>query len=222
MNWSRYTHLQKNQWILCDALCSWRCRPFVYRDNWNLPIFVVDLEASDHQSTYLKPWPSTWCCHSKFGEDWFEEYYHELSNNHFAHVLISETNEIFCNFYIGPRRGCYKFYRGIFFYFCQFIRSFWSLHSFWEEEDLSRKINTSFTEWHHHHIMVILVSESSSQQCSGLLLKLLCLFSSILVHYKAFTMYLIIKYQINVKLITSSHKIQTKTFTWPNMSFYAR
>ena len=45
-------------------------------------------------------------------------------------------------------------YSGI-FYSCQFIRSFRSLHSFWEEEDLSTEINTSFTEWHHYHIMVI-------------------------------------------------------------------
>ena len=47
-----------------------------------------------------------------------------------------------------------KDYIGI-FYFCQFIKSFRSLHSFWEEEDLSREINTSFTEWHRYHIMVI-------------------------------------------------------------------
>ena len=42
-----------------------------------------------------------------------------------------------------------------FFYFCQFIKSFRSFHSFWEEEDLSREINTIFTEWHHFHIMTI-------------------------------------------------------------------
>ena len=35
-----------------------------------------------------------------------------------------------------------------FFYFCQFIKSFRPFHSFWEEEDLSWEINTSFTEWH--------------------------------------------------------------------------
>ena len=45
-------------------------------------------------------------------------------------------------------------YSGI-FYSCQFIRSFWPFHSFWEEEDLSWEINTSFTEWHHYHIMSI-------------------------------------------------------------------
>ena len=38
-------------------------------------------------------------------------------------------------------------YSGI-FYSCQFIKSFRSFHSFWEEEDLSWEINTSFTEWH--------------------------------------------------------------------------
>ena len=59
-------------------------------------------------------------------------------------------------------------------------------------------------------------------RCSGILLKLLCLFSSFLFHYKTFTRYSIIKYLINVKPITSRHKIQAKTFTWPNMSFYAR
>ena len=45
-------------------------------------------------------------------------------------------------------------YSGI-FYSCQFIKSFRSFHSFWEEEDISREINTSFTEWHHYHIMTI-------------------------------------------------------------------
>ena len=45
-------------------------------------------------------------------------------------------------------------YSGI-FYSCQFIKSFRPFHSFWEEEDLSREINTSFTEWHHYQIMNI-------------------------------------------------------------------
>ena len=45
-------------------------------------------------------------------------------------------------------------YSGI-FYFCQFIKSFRPLHSFWEEEDLPWEINTSFTEWYHYHIMGI-------------------------------------------------------------------
>ena len=59
-------------------------------------------------------------------------------------------------------------------------------------------------------------------RCSGILLKLLCLFSSLLFHYKTFTRYSIIKYLNNVKPITSRHKIQAKTFTWPNTAFYAR
>ena len=42
-----------------------------------------------------------------------------------------------------------------FFYSCQFIKSFWLFHLFWEEEDLSREINTIFTEWHHYHIITI-------------------------------------------------------------------
>ena len=52
---------------------------------------------------------------------------------------------------LGMRLG---FYSGI-FYSCQIIKSFRPFHSFWEEEDLSREINTSFTEWHHYHIMTI-------------------------------------------------------------------
>ena len=56
-------------------------------------------------------------------------------------------------------------------------------------------------------------------RCSGILLKLLCLFSSFLFHYKTFTRYLFIKYLIIVKPITSSHKIQAKTFTWPTCHF---
>ena len=42
-----------------------------------------------------------------------------------------------------------------FFYSCQFIKSFRPFHSFWEEAELSREINISFTEWHHYHIMTI-------------------------------------------------------------------
>ena len=40
---------------------------------------------------------------------------------------------------------CHNFYSGI-FYSCQFIKSFRPFHSFWEEEDLSWEINTSFIE----------------------------------------------------------------------------
>ena len=60
----------------------------------------------------------------------------------------------YSNFAILKTWNCFQLYSGI-FYFCQFIKSFRSLHSFWEEDDLSREINTSFTEWHHYHIMVI-------------------------------------------------------------------
>ena len=80
---------------------------------------------------------------------------------------------------VGEKKVPY--YSGI-FYSCQFIKSFWPFHSFWEEVDLSREINTSFTEWHHYHYYGYSVSGSSSQCCIPL--KLLCLFSSILVHYK--------------------------------------
>ena len=63
---------------------------------------------------------------------------------------------------------------------------------------------------------------TSSQSAVAYFKNLLCLFSSFLFLYKSFTRYLIIKYLINVKPKTSSHKIQTKFFTWPNMLFYAR
>ena len=108
-----------------------------------------------------------------------------------------------------------------FFHFCQFIISFRSLHSFWKEEDLSREINTSFTEWH----IIILwlfsfrIIQSMVQWHTFKTSMFVFIFSCSLQN---FTRYSIIKYLINVKPITSSHKIQAKTFTWPNMSFYAR
>ena len=46
-----------------------------------------------------------------------------------------------------PTQDCIDDYSGI-FYSCQFIKSFRPFHSFWEEEDLPGKINTSFTKWH--------------------------------------------------------------------------
>ena len=62
-----------------------------------------------------------------------------------------------------------------------------------------------------------------SQQCGGIPLKVLCLFSSILVHHKkTFRDSQLLKYLINKELMTFSNKIQAKTFTWPDMSFYAR
>ena len=66
------------------------------------------------------------------------------------------------------------------------------------------------------------VSRSSSQQCSGMPLKLLCLFSSILVHKKLFELKVIkVPNQYSTHM-TFSNKIQGKTFTWPDMSFCAR
>ena len=60
------------------------------------------------------------------------------------------------------------------------------------------------------------VSGSSGQQCSGIPLKLLCLFSSILVHHKKF--FCKVSYQYRSHM-TFSNKIQAKTPTWPDMSF---
>ena len=64
------------------------------------------------------------------------------------------------------------------------------------------------------------VSGSSTQQCSGigLPLKLLCLFSSLLVPHKNFFCQVPNKYR---SLMTFRNKIQAKTFTWPDMLFYA-
>ena len=112
-------------------------------------------------------------------------------------------------------------YSGI-FYSCQFIKSFRLFHSFLEEEDLSREINTNFnTEWHHYHDYP--VSGSSSQQCHGIPLKVSCLFSSIFDHYTNFSRQSVIKVSNQYRThMTFSHKTQVKIFTWPNMSFYAR
>ena len=65
------------------------------------------------------------------------------------------------------------------------------------------------------------VSGSPSQQGGGIPLKLLCLFSSILVHHENFSE-TVGYYLINEELMTFSNKIQAKTFTWPDISFYAR
>ena len=83
-----------------------------------------------------------------------------------------------------------------FFYSCQFIKSFRPFHSFWEEEDLSRRSIQAFrmTPLSYHNYSV---SGSSSQKCSGIPLKLLCLFSSILVHQKNF----LVKYLISIDLL---------------------
>ena len=66
------------------------------------------------------------------------------------------------------------------------------------------------------------VSGSSNQRCDGIPLKLLCLFSAILVHHKDFSRSRLFKYLINKELMTFSNKIQAKTFTRPDMLFYAR
>ena len=63
------------------------------------------------------------------------------------------------------------------------------------------------------------VSGSSGQQCSGIPLKLLYLFSSILVHHKKHFCKVPNQYRSHM---TFSNKIQAKTLTWPDMSFYAR
>ena len=62
------------------------------------------------------------------------------------------------------------------------------------------------------------VSGSSSQQCSGIPLKLLCLFSS-----QKLSEAIIIKVPNQYRThMTFSNKIQVKTFTWPDMLLYAR
>ena len=67
------------------------------------------------------------------------------------------------------------------------------------------------------------VSGSSSQLCSGIPLKKIRLFSPILVHYKKIPRQSVIKVSKSIQNSqTSSHKIQAKTFTWPNMLFHAR
>ena len=65
------------------------------------------------------------------------------------------------------------------------------------------------------------VAESSSQLYSGIPLTKLYLFSSIHVHYKNFQGSRLFKYLNQYNSQTSSHKIQAKTFTWPNVLFHA-
>ena len=67
------------------------------------------------------------------------------------------------------------------------------------------------------------VSGSSSQQCPGIPSKDSCLFSSILFHYKNLSRQSVIKVPNQyTSHMTLSHRIQAKTFTWPDTSFYAR
>ena len=94
---------------------------------------------------------------------------------------------------------------------------------FWSEpmKPLVNKLNHAHwlrISYHDYSVLGL-----SSQQCSGIPEKLLCLFSSILVHYKNFSRQSLIKVPNQSSThMTFSHKIQAKTFTRPDMSFYAR
>ena len=110
-----------------------------------------------------------------------------------------------------------QYYSGI-FYSCQFIISFGPFHSFWEEEDLSRKSIQAFqndtiiiswlfsfrviyltVQWHSFKtFMFVFITSSSSQK----------LFCQVPNQYRS--------------LMTFRNKIQAETFTWPDMLFYAR
>ena len=95
-----------------------------------------------------------------------------------------------------------------------------SIHS--EEGDLYREINTSFTEWHHRHSTTIQF-QGHPAKCSGITVKLLCLFHQFLFVTKNFPRQPIIEVPNQYRIhMTSNYKIQAKTFTWPDMSFYAR
>ena len=63
------------------------------------------------------------------------------------------------------------------------------------------------------------VSGSSILQCSGIPLKLLCLFSSLIVPHKNVFCQVTNQYR---SLMTFRNKTRAKTFTWPDMLFYAR
>ena len=105
-----------------------------------------------------------------------------------------------------------------FSYSCQFIKSFRPFHSFWEEEDLSRRSIQAFQKDTIIISWLFSFKVIQSTVCSGIPLKLLCLFSSILVHHKFFCQ---VPNQYR-SFMTFGNKIQAKTFTWPDMSFYAR
>ena len=111
-----------------------------------------------------------------------------------------------------------------------FIKSFRPFHSFWEEKDLSRDINTSFTVWQHYRYHEYSVSGPSSQQGSGIPFKLLCLFSSIIFllitkkkkkkkKKKPFSRQSVIKVPNQCRThMTFSYKRQAKTYTWPDLA----
>ena len=70
-------------------------------------------------------------------------------------IYTLKTSDQLITIYCEQNLSCNVCYYSGIFYSCQFIKSFRPFHSFWEEEDLSWEINTSFTEWHHYHIMGI-------------------------------------------------------------------
>ena len=65
-----------------------------------------------------------------------ETYYINGINVLYKIIYVSCWSVIFCS--VKKRVWISGYYSGI-FYSCQFIKSFRSLHSFWEEEDLSRE-----------------------------------------------------------------------------------
>ena len=98
------------------------------------------------------------------------------------------------------------------FYSCQFIKSFRSFHSFWEEDDLSSEINTSFSEWHRYHIMTIQFQGHPASSAVAYLKNFYV--------YENFQRLSVMKVPNQYRIpMTSSHKIQAKTITWPNMHF---
>ena len=107
-----------------------------------------------------------------------------------------------------------------FSYSCQFIKSFRPFHSFWEEDDLSWEINTNFTKWH------IIISWLFSFRVIQLIVRwhTLKTFMFVFINFcssKNFRDSRLLKYLINKELMIFSNKIQAKTFTWPDMSFYS-
>ena len=118
---------------------------------------------------------------------------------------------------ILPRRITKTNY-SVIFYSCQFIKSFWPFHSFWEEDDLSGRSIQAFqndtiiiswlfsfrviqatAQWHTFKtFMFVFINSSSSQK----------LFCQVPNQYRS--------------LMTFRNKIQAKTFTRPDTSFYAR
>ena len=142
---------------------------------------------------------------------------HTLFDKYSDHMLVKFEQirmvRTIQNFELFDKNG----YSGI-FYSCQFIKSFRPFHSFWEEEDLSGRSIQVFqndtiiiswlfsfrviqatVQWHTFKtVMFVFINSSSSQK----------LFCQVPNQYRS--------------LMTFRNKIQAKTFTWPDMSFYAR